>query len=160
MAFVMQVSRHGRRLGISTTGGIVSGVKQAGGLSTAIEMAAQMWGPAMFETVSSQGDTLTNSGISIISSDSTSGTSPFFVSAPVQGVYKEIHFQTPATETVFNTSASTIFFNTTLAYGAAAGSTTVTVDGAASGTAGYLVLRGLSTTVWAVAGGTVVPTTS
>ena len=42
MPFVMLTSIKGRRLGLSSTGGIVSGYNSTGGMSTAIDLAAVM----------------------------------------------------------------------------------------------------------------------
>jgi hypothetical protein len=149
MAFTMQTSLHGRRFGLSSTGGLVSGAGSTGNQSTAIDAAAQMWGPSMVESHTSAGDTLKNSGISIISSGSTNGAS-FVMSAPVTGVYKEVHFQTSATALTFNTTAVSIFFNSTLAEGSSAGSTTLSFAQATAGLGGCLAMRGLSDTVWSI----------
>ncbi len=149
--FTMRTSVHGRRLGLSSTNGILSA--PAG--STGHNRAAQMWGPGLFETVSAAGASISNSGVTICSSDSTSGTAPIFVSAPVQGVSKEIAFQTPATALALNTTATTIKFNSSLAELSAGGSTTLTIAGTAGGIGGTLVLRGLSTTVWQIVSHTV-----
>lgn len=148
--FIQRKSKHGRELGITSSGGIHG--KPLG--STGFDNVAQMWGEGMFETVSAAGASISNSGITIVSSDSTSGTTPFLVGAPVQGVSKEIHFQTPATALALNTTATTIFFNTTLAELAAGGSTTLTVAGSSLGIGGTVILRGLSTTAWGVVGHT------
>lgn len=150
MAFQMRTSIHGRRLGLSSTGGIVNSLDASGKNSTAFEQAAQMWGAALVETVSSAGASISNSGVTIISSDSTSGTSPFFVAAPIAGIHKEIHIQTPATALALNTTAVSIFFNSSLAEGSSGGSTTLTIAGTAAGIAGVITLRGLSTTQWGV----------
>ncbi len=91
--FKQRVSIHGRRMGISSTGGWISADKATGAGSTLFDMAAQMWGKAMVETVSAAGGTISNSGITIISSASTAGAA-FVMSAPIPGIHKEIHFQT------------------------------------------------------------------
>lgn len=148
-------SIYGRMLGISSTRGIIQAVTSTGGAnSTAFDMAAQMWGPALFQTVSTASDVISNVGVTIVSTDSVSGSS-MAVAAPVQGVYKEIAFQTSATATVLHTTATTIKFNSTLAEAAAGGSTTLTIAGGALGTGGTLVLRGLSSTVWQIVSATV-----
>jgi hypothetical protein len=108
-----------------------------------------MWGDGMLETLSTVG-TIRNYGVTVMSSDSTSGTSPWTVAAPVAGVHKEIHFQTPSTLIHLNSSATTIFFNSSLAEGAALGSTVLSIAGTAAGIGGALVLRGLSATVWGI----------
>lgn len=143
----MRVSIHGRRLGLSSTGGILAGSSG----STTFESIAQMWGADLIETVSSAGAAISNYGLTIISTDSTSGTSPFFVAAPVSGVSKEIHLQTSATLITLNSTATTIKFNTTSCVAAAGGSTVLSLANAAvAGLGGVVVLRGLSATAWGV----------
>ena len=150
---IMRTSIHGRRLGLSSTGGIIQGLTSTGGGSSEFNLHTQMWGSAMVETVSSAGAVMSNSGVSIVSSNSTSGAS-FAVAAPVSGVYKEIHFQTPATAHTLGTTSTTIWFNSTLGEAAAGGSTTLTVAGSTLGIGGSLVLRGLSASVWSIIGHT------
>lgn len=146
MSFEIRTSIHGRRLGLSTTQGIVQVSSDS---TAAADRSAQMWGSGMLETLSTVG-AISNYGVTVISSDSTSGTSPWTVGAPVAGVQKEIHFQTPSTLIHLNTSAVTIFFNSSLAEGSTFGSTVLSIAGAAAGIGGSLVLRGLSATVWGV----------
>ena len=157
--FKMLTSIHGRRLGLSSSGGIVSDRGSTGGGSTDFVMAAQMWGTAMVETVSSAGATVNNAGVTIISSDSTAGTTPYIVQAPVAGLSKEIFITTTATAIAFNTNATTVFFNSTLGETAAGGSTTLSVTGPATGIAGSIVLRGLNATQWAIMSHTVAAST-
>jgi len=149
--FSIRTSIHGRRLALSSSGGIVS---DPSGSTQGADRSAQMWGRGLFETVSGAVGAISNSGVSIVSSDSTSGSS-MPVAAPVQGVEKEIVFQTSATALVLHTTATTIKFNSTLAESAAGGSTTLTVTGAAAGIGGTLVLRGLSATAWQIKSATV-----
>lgn len=146
---VMRKSLHGREVGIASTGGLIFGITSTGGGSTALTLFGQMWGQALLETVSSNGATISNSGVTIISSDSTAGAS-FVLSAPVVGVQKEIHIQTPATDLNLGTSATTIYINTTLAEAAAGGSTLINIVGPATGIGGAIILRGLSTTQWSI----------
>ena len=154
--FTQRVSLHGRRLGLSSSGGLVA-ISSAGSTAGA-NVAAQMWGSGAIETVSANAATIRNSGVTIVSTDSTSGAT-FDVSAPVAGVHKEIHFQTSATALTLNTTATTIKFNSTLAEAAAGGSTLLNIVGAAAGTAGSLILRGLSATAWSIASKTVAAST-
>lgn len=151
---IMRTSIHGRRLGLSSTGGILAGSSG----STEFNSLAQMWGNDLFEDVSGATGAISNSGISVVTTDSTSGSS-MPVAAPVAGVYKEIVFQTSATALVLHTTAATIKFNSTLAEAAAGGSTTLTVAGATAGTGGTLVLRGLSATAWQIVSATVAVST-
>lgn len=152
--FQKQHSIYGRILGVSSTGGIISNVTSTGGRgSTAFDMALQGWGKALFETLSSDGSNIANAGISIFSTDSTSGSTHTLL-APVQGVHKEIHFHTSATAIGIDTTGG-ITINTTLAEAAGGGSTSVTIVGAAAGIGGCLTLRGLSSTYWSVISHTV-----
>lgn len=150
MAFNMRTSIRGRRLGISSSGAIINAYGSTGNESTAYNMAAQMWGPAMFQTVSSAGATISNTGITVISTDSTSGTTPFILAAPSKGIEKEIHIHTSATALALNTNSTSSIFQTTLSYGAALGSTTLTIAGVAAGTAGTIILRALTDSAWAL----------
>jgi hypothetical protein len=148
MAFTQRKSIHGRQLGISSTGGIISAVEG----STVHGMAAQMWGETMLETISSAGAAVRNYGITVISSGSTSGTTPFLVGTPAAGVDKQIFLQTSATLIHLNTTSTAIWFNSTSAIGASGGSTVlIAANAAAAGLGGEsLVLKGLSATVWQV----------
>lgn len=146
--FKLKKSLHGRQVGLSSTGGVVTQVEG----SSDIDNAAQMWGPGMMETLSSNGAWVSNSGMTVISSGSTSGSS-YSVRAPVAGVSKEIFIYGTATAVTLNTSATTIGFLTTSAVLQANLSTTLSIAGAAGGVGGgVLELRGLSTTLWAVRG--------
>lgn len=158
MPFEPRTSIHGRRLALSSSGGIITAARSTGGSnSTDYTMSAQMWGDGLMQTVSSVGSVIRNAGFTVVSSDSTSGSStlPIFLAAPIAGLYKEIHFQTPATALALNTTSSTIFFNTTLAEAAAGGSTTLTIAGTTLGIGGSIALRGLSTAQWAILSHTV-----
>ena len=153
MAFTMRTSIHGRRLGISSTGAVITGVDSTGGGSTAFDMAAQMWGPAMFETVASEGN-ITNTGVSVVSSGSTNGSTMILL-APVQGVYKEIHFQTSATSMGLDTTGG-VTINSSSAEAAGGGSTSFTISGTGSaGIGGALTLRGVSSTYWRIVASTI-----
>ena len=87
MAFSMLHSILGRRVGVSSSGGIVSGFGSTGNHSTAFGMAAQMWGDALVNSHTSSGDVLRNSGVSIVAPASATA-STFLISAPVKGVLK------------------------------------------------------------------------
>ena len=152
MAFTMQKSIHGRRLGISSTGGIVSAVNSTGGQSTAVIAAAQMWGDASIQnTTSTGGATLGNSGQSVI--NTTAAAPTFLIAAPVAGVSKEIYIISSASTITFGgTSTSQVFMKIG---GGAAGSTTLTLtDVSLAGASLYL--RGLSATQWGVMHGSTV----
>lgn len=145
MSFVMQVSKHGRRLGLSSSGGIVSDVGSTGRSSTAIVSAAQMWGPGMLKARSS-GATLDNAGLNVISS-STLASMSLTLTAPVAGITTEIISEASSTTITIETGSASVVFNTSAG---AADSTALTLTGAAGLKGAALVLRGLSTTKWQV----------
>ena len=157
MPFTKLHSVYGRMLGISSTRGIVAATNSSGAASTAFVMAAQMWGDAMVQTVSSGGASIINSGVTIVSTDSTSGMAALVLSPPVAGLSKEIIFQGSATALSLDTSATTILFQTSgSSLTGILGTTTISLDGDANRLqiGGHtLTLRGLSGTVWAVLGG-------
>jgi hypothetical protein len=145
MAFSLQVSKHGRRLGLSTTGGIVSDVGSTGKSSTAIVNSAQMWGDGM--TVSrSSGATLDNCGLNVLTS-STLAAMSFNLNAPVKGVTAEIISETSSTTITIETASSLVTFRSSAG---AAASTALTLSGASGLAGAAVVLRGLSTTKWQV----------
>ncbi|HDZ37879.1 MAG TPA: hypothetical protein ENH62_06290 [Marinobacter sp.] len=154
MAFIMKTSIHGRRMGISSSGGFIAALDATGGGSTVFSQSAQMWGDALVETVSAAAATISNSGITIISSASTAGAA-FVMSAPIAGIHKEIHFQTPSSLHSINTTAITIFFNSSLSDGSSGGSTILNFVSATTELGGVLVLRGLSDTNWGIVSHTV-----
>lgn len=147
--FTSRTSIHGRNMAISATGGFITARDSTGGGSTAFDMAAQMWGKAMVETVSSAGASISNVGLTIVSTDSTSGAS-FTVTVPVIGVSKEIHFETSATAHTFNTTGTNILFGTSASVASTLGSTTLSISSSAAGISGTIVLRGLSATKWQI----------
>lgn len=159
MPFTMNHSIHGRRLGLSTTGGLVSAAGSTGRGSTIFGLAFQQWGDDMVQTVSTGGALINNFGLTIVSSDSTSGMAALEMAAPVAGVHKEIYFLGSATALTLDTTATTITFLTSgSSLTGISGSTTLSIDGDLTrleigGQA--LILRGLSTTQWQVASKTV-----
>lgn len=142
----------GRTLGITSTRGLGQYVGSTGGGSTALNTMFQQWGSGINQTVSAAQAAISNVGVTLISSDTTSGgaTLPFLVGVPAAGLDKTIHFQTAATRVDLNTTSTTIFFNTSAAVAAAGGSTALTVTGSSLGIGGTLHLKGVSATVWAV----------
>jgi hypothetical protein len=145
MAFTQQVSIHGRRLSITTTGGIASGHGATGALSTAIDAAVQMWGPSHVQTpTASSAVTIWNTGVTILSTGSTALAAYTLDGAPVVGLHKEIHSQASATAITINTNATTVYFQTT------AGQSTALTLGATDNKGQVLVLKGLTTTLWGI----------
>lgn len=139
-AFVQRTSIHGRRLGISSSGGITSSPSG----STDIDRSAQMWGPGLITSVSSA-DTIPNSGTNILST-ATAAALTYIIAAPVAGVLCEIISQTTSSGVTINTTATTINFNSS-----GGTSSTALVIALAAGTEGQsVVLRGLSATQWQV----------
>lgn len=135
--FTQRTSIFGRRLGLSSTGGIVS----APSGSTDIDRSAQMWGPGLFS--SSTG--LVNSGTNLLGG--TGGAQTFILSgAPQVGLRCEIISDTSSSSVTINTTDATINFNSS-----GGTSSTALTFAVAGGTEGQsVVLRGLSATRWQV----------
>jgi hypothetical protein len=153
MAFVMQTSIHGRRLGISSTGGIVSGLTSTGGGSTAIVAAAQMWGDVMVATHSSSGATFNNYGVNFISS-ATAAAYNFTMPEPVNGVMTSILSMSSATTITIETTGVAVFGSTVVG-----GSSKVTFTFANGSQGAFIDLIGIGSTIWAVRGKTTVGST-
>src|SRR3990167_551741 len=148
----MVTSIHGRRLGISSTGGIIQAYNSTGKGSTQFDMTAQMWGQGMVATTTSTGGaTLSNSGVSVINTSASAAT--FLIAAPEIGVAKEIYVVSAASALTFGgTSTSQVFMKVG---GGAAGSTTLTlIDASLAGQT--LIMRGLSATQWGIMNGSTV----
>lgn len=151
MAFNIRTSKHGRQMAISSSGGWVSAFNSTGRMSTAVELAAQMWGPAMHNNVSSTvASTIGNVGITTMTSGSATAITGFEIIAPVQGGYKEIHIDTSASEISFGGTSTAIIFASTIV--TANGSTMFVSAANAAGT--VITLRGMSTAQWAIIGST------
>jgi hypothetical protein len=144
------VSIHGRRLGISSTGGISQYINSTGGGSTAITQHAQMWGSGLILTTTSTGGaTLGNNGVSLINTSATAAT--FSVAAPAAGVSKEIWLVSSASAITFNTTATSVVFK---GHGKAA-STAATLTAASLDGVGIL-LRGFNSSEWGIVMGSTV----
>ena len=143
--FTMRTSIHGRRLGLSSTGAFISGVGSTGGGSTVFDMAAQMWGSGMVEVLSTVGP-ISNVGISVISSGSTSGTAPWTLGDVVDGAYKEIVFRTSSTRIVIETPSSlaALVVASSLGISSTVGSSSMDVSSTVVGIGGTITLRGLA----------------
>ena len=158
------VSLHGRKMGQTSSGGIVIQPTSSTGMShlaeissagvfnssissfnstiTEMEVAKQK---VTFETISSSAATLLNYGVSVISSD-VINVSVLKVPAPEAGLLKTIWGQTSASTISFNTTADTILFDATFG----ASSSALVWDRAGGQRGAYIKLLGLSATRWAV----------
>lgn len=150
--FNVRRSIYGRILGISSSGGIVSGVRSTGITpSSDINLSAQMWGPGMVQTIAA-GATLTkisNSGVTYFTTGS-SAAALYSMDAPVKGCFKWLVFSLASTLVTINTTATTILFQrSTSSNAAGAGSSAVAVT-SSDGVYTTAALVGLSTTQWAV----------
>jgi len=142
----MLTSIHGRRLGLSSTNGIVQAITSTGGGSSEFNMYAQMWGSEMVATASSSGATISNVGITVLSSGNSTLARTFTLASPVAGVYKEIHSRSSSTLVTFSLASSDDVFSSS-----AGDSTTLVFTGTVSGLKGArVILRGLSTTQWGI----------
>lgn len=150
MAFEMRTSLHGRRLGLSSTGGVIQAINSSGKNSTDFIMAAQMWGEGMVASHSSSGATLKNVGTNIISS-ATAAAYAFSIATPVADAYAEILSDSSATTITIGTGATTIFFRST--GGGLSTGLTISVASTLGGCVGeFVILRGISATRWHVRG--------
>lgn len=152
--FTIRKSIFGRILGISSTGGLVMGVKATNTTlagSSDVSLAAQMWGPGLVQSIGA-GATLTkitNSGITRITTDSTAA-SGYSVAAPVPGVFKHIIFNGGGSTLItLNTTDATILFFYGSTAGGTAGSTTMVYTSSTLANASA-TLVGESTLRWAV----------
>lgn len=160
--YVMRTSIFGRRLGLSSTGAIITSYGSTGNQSTGFDAAAIMkdstgtiLGPhdePVVTTTSTGGDTvLTFGGVLAINSSVAAPT--WLISAPTAGRLMEIYIISSASAIVFGgTSTSQVFMKVG---GGSPGSTTLTLTDA--NLAGHsLKLRGLSATKIGVMDGSTV----
>lgn len=158
------LSLHGKQVGMTSSGGLAfepttsSGYNHAAEISSAgvFQSSIDSFGStigdmtvqllrSMVETISSSAATLVNYGLSVISSD-VINVSVLKLSAPAVGVLKEIYGDSSASTISLNTTSSDITF------GASVASSAFVFDqvGGVRGTS--LVLRGISTSRWALLG--------
>lgn len=143
--FRIRNSLLGRKLGFSSTGGIVT--LSPG--TTDVSCAAQMWGPGMCETITAAGGTLSNYGISIISSGSTAG-STYYIADPELGLQKQIVIVTSATSMTLNTGGA-LFRYSSAHFASTLGSTILTyLSASATQSLGVIDMLGLSTAAWLI----------
>ena len=165
MAFAdILTSLHGRRFGLSSSGGVLvspttgtgfshlAEISSAGVFNSSISSFGSTIGEftakvvkSVVETISSSAATLVNYGLSIISSDVING-SLLKISAPETGIHKEVFCQSSASTLSFTTTADTIVFDTS--FGASSSALVFDLVGGTRGKA--LVLRGVDATRWAV----------
>lgn len=157
--FEPRTSLHGRRLALSSTGGIIQGITSTGRTSTDFDMAAVMRDSTgarlspLYEPItthSSTSTTLVTGQVNLVSS-ATSGALTFTLPAPVAGIHAEVIIHATSTTITLQTSATTIlFYDSTLTRTGATGLAfeTLSTDGGNYGAAA--MFRGLSTTKWQV----------
>ena len=150
--FNMLKSIHGRMLGISSTGGIISNVESTGiTQSTDIDMAAQMWGPGMLQTIGA-GATATkilNCGVTYFTTAS-SAAALYNVDPPAKNCFKWLVFQLSSTLVTLNTTSTLISFANSTAHNAASLASTAVAVTSSDGVYTAALLVGLSTTQYAV----------
>ncbi len=143
--FNIRKSIFGRQLGITSTGGLAMAVpttKPTLGGSSDVSLVAQMWGPGMLNTATSTNATINNYGVTRVSSAAAAPLA-LTVLAPAAGVQKEIYLTTTSSGTL-NTTSTLIKF-----VGSLSGGSTI-LSFLSTGTVGQLIMRGMSTTEWAV----------
>ena len=159
-------SVHGRRLGLSASGGLLfapttstgfshfAEISSAGVFNSSISGASAIgaWGSSLTKTLSfvekveSSGTLMKNHGLSHVTSDVVQG-STLLMSAPEVGVNKEIWF---------DCSASTITIGSTdagITFGTSVGTSALNMDTVGGLRGVSIVLKGLSDTRWAILGG-------
>lgn len=155
-------SIHGKRLGLTSSGGLafqpttstgmshVAEISSAGVFNSSISsfgstitemVVAKM--KSVVETISSSAATLINYGLSLVSSD-VINVSVLTVPAPEAGLEKEIFGDSSASTVSFNTTSSDITFGTTVS------SSALVFDHAGGIRGSWIRLKGLSATRWAV----------
>ena len=152
------VSLHGRRLGISSSGGLVSRpstapntaihfaeISSAGVVNSSITTMTVQELKSYVETISSSAATMVNHGLSVISSD-VINVSVLKLSAPISGLEKMIYGDSSASTVSLNTTSSDITF------GASVLSSAFVFDNAGGVRGTSLLLKGISTTRWALIG--------
>lgn len=142
------VSQHGRRFGISSSGGILS-EDSTGSMQRAVMQSSAdviQGKPAQYlDTIEASGSKMTNYGLSHITSDVING-STILISAPAQGVEKKIFLDSSASTLSIGTTAAGITF------GASVGSSVYNMDAAGGVKGTGIVMVGLSATRWAFVG--------
>lgn len=134
---------HGRRVAMSATGAIVD--KNGFGAIMA-DASGVVQNPLKLrvELISSSGAELVGYGVSYLSS-ATDADRNFTLKAPSSGAQKEIFSLSSATTITLETTATGIFFVST-----GASSTAIVFSGSGGVFGESIVLRGLSSTRWAV----------
>jgi len=163
---VILTSIHGRRLGLSSSGGVLiaktssTGVSHLGEISSAgvFESSIDSWTAvgqfgstlsgykSFFETASASSVTLSNKGMTHVTSDLSVIGATLLISAPEIGVEKEIYLDSSASTLSLGSTSSDITFGTSI------GTSVLVLDqvGGVRGTA--LRMRGISATRWALLG--------
>lgn len=136
-------SIHGRRIAMSATGAIVDREGYGAGM---IDSSGVRISPfrSFSEAVSSSGAVLQSSGISYVASGTATAIG-LYLYAPSSGQDKEVFCLASASVVTLDTSATGIYFTST------AGDSTRLTFSAGGGVKGQrVILRGLSTSRWAV----------
>lgn len=141
-----RTSIHGRRLAISSSGGIVSDPTGSTVGSTGVSYAAQMWGPGMVKSYATTAASIENSGVQLITSATASPVVATIRAAPVIGLSLEVISRSSATAINLDTNATTVLINST-----AGASTTYSIaQSTAANETRVVTLRGISATQWVV----------
>lgn len=158
--FTMRTSLHGRKFGISSTGGLITKANTSVNSTVPFELAAQMWGEGQAESVSASsiGSTISNSGVTTLTTSTGSTEVIHEIFAPVPGVRKTIVFATTAEALSLGGTSTAIIFRPASAGGGSTlrfSSTYVGEGGSSLPMLSGLVLEmvGVSTAEWAVTSG-------
>ena len=159
---IILTSLHGRKIGLSATGGVLIAPTSSTGMSHLAEISSagvfnsSITGfgstitemtvakqKSVVDTISSSAATLLNYGLSVISSD-VINVSVLVLPAPETGLHKQIWGDSSASTVTLTSTAASITFDTTV------GSSVLVFDKAGGIRGSQINLRGLSATRWAV----------
>ena len=146
MAFLPRTSIHGRRLAITSTGGL--GSLSSGSTEIKLDQVAQMWGPGLKSVASASEVEMNNFGITSLTAASATAQN-YTILAPVEGVHKDIHIETSASEITLNGATTDIVFQSTFA---GVGSSMFLTSALLA--VKTVSLLGMSTARWAILGST------
>lgn len=145
--FTRLTSIFGRRLALSSSGGLVNSASHAF-VSRDATGTLQDTLRSYVETISSSGAQMVNRGLSILSSASATARA-VLIAAPLAGLEKVIYSVSSASVITISGSATTTIFQTS-----GAGTTVMTITAGGGATGEGVRLIGLSTTRWGMLGKT------
>ena len=144
--FQRVTSLFGRRLGLTSSGGLVNDSTFVAIMRNATGVIQDVM-RSYVESISSSGAQAVRYGVSILAT-ATATARAFSIQTPISGVEKRIFSQASGSVVTIETSATTILIAST---GAGGGATSLTITNAAGTKGEAVTLMGLSSTLWTVA---------